>query len=75
MTDCERTTLYLDNELPAGEEAAALAHLATCAQCQADVDDWVAMETMLSRPGSGGARASIARGPAPAAADVVALRP
>ena len=46
MTDCERTTLYLDNELPAGEEAAALAHLATCAQCQADVDDWVAMATI-----------------------------
>src|ERR1043166_7448963 len=49
MTDCERMILYLDGELPATEEAAAIAHLAGCASCQRDADDWVGLQTVLSR--------------------------
>lgn len=49
MTDCERTALYLDGELPLDEEATAQAHLASCAACQAELADWVGMETALSR--------------------------
>jgi cellulose synthase operon protein C len=57
MTECERTALYLDGELPPGEEAAALSHLAGCAQCQAELGDWVGLQTALSRSRSGRAPA------------------
>jgi len=48
MTDCERTTAYLDGELPDAEHAAVIAHLATCARCQADAADFVGLEVAMS---------------------------
>lgn len=58
MSDCIRTTLYLDGELPADQEDAALQHLAGCSDCQTDVADWAGLYVALSR--SGGA-STIAR--------------
>lgn len=49
ITGCERTSLYLDGELPTEDEAAALAHIAECRSCQAELGDWVGFETALSR--------------------------
>ncbi|TMQ25368.1 MAG: zf-HC2 domain-containing protein, partial [Deltaproteobacteria bacterium] len=49
MTDCERTALYFDGELAPDDEAAALAHLAGCASCQAELGDWIGLEVARSR--------------------------
>ena len=70
MTECERTALYLDGELPADEEAAVLSHMATCASCQAELGDWVGFETAMSRtraqrPIAGGSDARLVAPPAP----------
>ena len=48
MSECERTTAYLDGELPEAEHAAAIEHLATCARCQADAADFVGIEAALA---------------------------
>jgi cellulose synthase operon protein C len=50
MTDCERTAAYFDGELAASDEASALAHIAECAACQAELGDWMGIEVALSRP-------------------------
>ncbi|HSS02914.1 MAG TPA: zf-HC2 domain-containing protein, partial [Kofleriaceae bacterium] len=57
MTECERTALYLDGELPVADEPAVLAHLATCAACQEELGDWVGLETVLSRSRTADAQA------------------
>ena len=49
MTDCERTSLYFDGELPPAEEPAVLDHLAGCARCQAELGDWIGIATAVSR--------------------------
>jgi hypothetical protein len=49
--DCARVSLYFDGELPPADEPAVLEHLAGCARCQAELGDWIGIETALSRPG------------------------
>ncbi|MEO7733670.1 MAG: zf-HC2 domain-containing protein, partial [Kofleriaceae bacterium] len=50
MTDCERTAAYFDGELAVSDEAPALAHLAGCAACQAELGDFMGLDVALSRP-------------------------
>ncbi len=59
----ELTARYFDGELEAADEAVALEHLASCAQCQAELGDLVGIETALQRP----AAAALAAGSAPEA--------
>ncbi|MBC7975009.1 MAG: zf-HC2 domain-containing protein, partial [Myxococcales bacterium] len=52
MPDCgqlPRTSAYIDGALRAAEEADALAHLTTCAGCQAWLRDVVTVESVLSQ--------------------------
>ncbi|HEU4734656.1 MAG TPA: zf-HC2 domain-containing protein [Kofleriaceae bacterium] len=52
MAECthlEQTSAYFDGALPAGEEAAALAHLETCAECQAFLRDAAVLDAVLSQ--------------------------
>lgn len=44
------TARYFDGELEGAEEQAALEHLAGCAQCQAELGDFMGLEVALSRP-------------------------
>jgi cellulose synthase operon protein C len=44
------TARYFDGELSEAEEATALAHLASCARCQAELGDFVGLEVALQRP-------------------------
>lgn len=51
MTECEhlaRTTAYFDGALPEAEQAAALEHLAGCAECQAALGDAVVLDAVVS---------------------------
>jgi hypothetical protein len=64
MTDCERTALYFDGELPAEDEEAVLSHLAGCAACQAEIGDWMGIEVALSRGAN--QPAAVAAAPPPA---------
>lgn len=51
MAECEhleRTSAYFDGALEASEEAAAVQHLAGCAECQALLGDAVALHAALS---------------------------
>ena len=52
MPDCvhlARTSAYFDGALPEGEEADALAHLATCRVCQALLGDAVTFDAVVSQ--------------------------
>jgi Putative zinc-finger len=52
MAECAhlaRTSAYFDGALPGGEEAEALAHLATCAECQAFLRDAATFDAVLSQ--------------------------
>lgn len=46
---CARTARYFDGELPPEAEADALAHLATCASCQAELGDLMGLEVATTR--------------------------
>lgn len=51
MPECEhlaRTTAYFDGALPEAEQAAALEHLAGCAECQAVLGDAVVLDAIAS---------------------------
>jgi cellulose synthase operon protein C len=43
------TARYFDGELSETEEATALAHLASCAQCQSELGDFVGLDVALQR--------------------------
>ena len=52
MAECThlaRTSAYFDGALPIGEEAEALAHLETCAECQAFLRDAATFDAVLSQ--------------------------
>ncbi len=51
MAECEhlaRTTAYFDGALPEAEQAAALEHLAGCAECQAVLGDAVVLDAVTA---------------------------
>ena len=82
MSDCmnievrERLPEWLHDALPAGERAVVDAHLATCADCAAELEVLrVAMATMRARPVPRiDTRAIVAALPKPASARPVARR-
>lgn len=49
------TAQYFDGELEGADEQAALAHLAGCPQCQAELGDFMGLEVALQRPAAGAA--------------------
>jgi len=48
MAEHDPISLYLDGELPPEDEPAVLAHLSTCARCQAELGDLIGLDAALS---------------------------
>jgi cellulose synthase operon protein C len=66
------TARYFDGELTEAEEATALAHLASCTQCQAELGDFVGLEVALQRPEPGAVQLAGGSQPKAVVAPVVA---
>ena len=55
MAECEhltRTSMYFDGELPEAENAEAIAHLATCEECQRVLGTAMSLDAAVSERGT-----------------------